>query len=177
MSSKEQLETVAPAWSSDQAHHHFDRATELDTSSKREKSQTPGYIVRSLVAGGLAGCAVLSLISCRAPSNLQAKTLVAPLDRIKILFQTGNPQFKIYSGSIKGTFRGLVHIWSTSGIWGLYQGNSATLLRVFPYASIKFVAYDQIRDHLIPTQDEEVWYRRLAAGSLAGTYLITNVYI
>jgi solute carrier family 25 (mitochondrial carrier protein), member 16 len=94
--------------------------------------------------------------------------VIAPLDRIKILFQTGNPQFKQYSGSIKGTFRGLAYIWKTSGIYGLYQGHSATLLRVFPYAAIKFVAYDQIRDHLIPSQVEEVWYRRIAAGSLAG---------
>jgi solute carrier family 25 (mitochondrial carrier protein), member 16 len=64
---------------------------------------------------------------------------------------------------------GLVKIWHEAGFYGLYQGHSATLLRVFPYAAIKFVAYDQIRDHLIPSQVEEVWYRRLAAGSLAGT--------
>jgi solute carrier family 25 (mitochondrial carrier protein), member 16 len=94
--------------------------------------------------------------------------LIAPLDRIKILFQTGNPQFKQYSGSVRGTFRGLVYIWTASGVYGLFQGHSATLLRVFPYAAIKFVAYDQIRDHLIPTKAEEVWYRRIAAGSLAG---------
>lgn len=65
--------------------------------------------------------------------------------------------------------RGLVYIWQTAGVRGLYQGHSATLLRVFPYAAIKFVAYDQIRDHLIPSQKDEVWYRRIAAGSLAGT--------
>ena len=64
--------------------------------------------------------------------------------------------------------RGLLYIWKTSGVYGLFQGHTATLLRVFPYAAIKFVAYDQIRDHLIPTQTEEVWYRRIAAGSLAG---------
>jgi solute carrier family 25 (mitochondrial carrier protein), member 16 len=65
--------------------------------------------------------------------------------------------------------RGLVHIWRTAGVWGLYQGHTATLLRIFPYAAIKFVSYDQIRDRLIPTQEHEVWFRRIAAGSLAGT--------
>jgi solute carrier family 25 (mitochondrial carrier protein), member 16 len=64
--------------------------------------------------------------------------------------------------------RGLVHIRKKSGVYGLFQGHTATLLRVFPYAAIKFVAYDQIRDHLIPTREEEIWYRRMAAGSLAG---------
>ena len=97
--------------------------------------------------------------------------MIAPLDRIKILFQTGNVQFKQYSGSVKGTVRGLVYIWQTTGIYGLYQGHTATLLRVFPYAAIKFVAYDQIRDHLIPSIKEEIWYRRMAAGSLAGKSL------
>lgn len=103
--------------------------------------------------------------------------MIAPLDRIKILFQTGNPEFKKYSGSVGGTGRGLLYIWQNSGIWGLFQGHSATLLRVFPYAAIKFVAYDQIRDHLIPTQEHEVWYRRIAAGSLAGTLLYSLVFL
>ena len=101
-------------------------------------------------------------------TDMKAKTVIAPLDRIKILFQTGNPQFKQYSGSVRGMGRGLVYIWTTTGIYGLFQGHTATLLRVFPYAAIKFVAYDQIRDHLIPSKTEEIWYRRIAAGSLAG---------
>lgn len=64
--------------------------------------------------------------------------------------------------------RGLLEIWRTSGVYGLFQGHTATLLRVFPYAAIKFVVYDHIRDHLIPSKQHEIWYRRIAAGSLAG---------
>jgi solute carrier family 25 protein 16 len=101
--------------------------------------------------------------------------LIAPLDRIKILLQTGNPQFKQFRGSVKGMGRGLVYIWKTSGIYGLYQGHSVTLLRVFPYAAIKFVAYDQIRDHLIPSKAEEIWHRRIAAGSLAGSFMTPHL--
>lgn len=41
---------------------------------------------------------------------------------------------------------GLLHatakIWRTQGVYGLFQGHSMTLLRVFPYAGIKFMAYD-----------------------------------
>lgn len=47
-----------------------------------------------------------------------------------------------------GTPAGLLHatakIYSSSGIRGLLQGHSATLLRVFPYAGIKFMFYDWI---------------------------------
>jgi solute carrier family 25 protein 16 len=61
-------------------------------------------------------------------------------------------------------------------VYGLFQGHTATLLRVFPYAAIKFVAYDQIRDQLIPTKEQEVWYRRIAAGSLAGLTSVLFTY-
>jgi len=41
---------------------------------------------------------------------------------------------------------GLVHatgrIYRTGGLRGLFQGHSATLLRIFPYAGVKFMTYD-----------------------------------
>lgn len=75
---------------------------------------------------------------------LQAKTAVAPLDRVKILFQASNPEFQKYSGSWTGMFRAAKDIYGETGVRGLLQGHSATLLRVFPYAAIKFMAYDQL---------------------------------
>lgn len=59
------------------------------------------------------------------------------------------------------------------GARGLFRGHSATLLRIFPYAAIKFLAYEQIRSVLIPTPAHETSLRRLLSGSLAG---ITSVF-
>lgn len=59
------------------------------------------------------------------------------------------------------------------GIRGLFKGHSATLLRIFPYAAIKFLAYEQIRAVIIPSKDFETPFRRLISGSLAG---ITSVF-
>ena len=56
---------------------------------------------------------------------------------------------------------------------GLFQGHSATLLRIFPYAAIKFLAYEQIRAVVIPTKAEETTARRFISGSLAG---VTSVF-
>lgn len=99
--------------------------------------------------------------------------MVAPLDRVKILFQTGNPQFTRYSGSWVGVFAAMKSIYQNEGPTGLFRGHSATLLRIFPYAAIKFLAYEQIRSVIIPDHDHETPIRRLLSGSLAG---VTSVF-
>lgn len=48
------------------------------------------------------------------------------------------------SGTFVGTFRAGHDIYKQSGLRGLFQGHSATLIRIFPYAAIKFMTYDQV---------------------------------
>jgi len=103
----------------------------------------------------------------------QAKTVVGPLDRVKILFQASNPQFAKYSGSWFGVITAMRDINQQDGLRGLFRGHSATLLRIFPYAAIKFLAYEQIRSVIIKDKTQEVPLRRLLSGSLAG---ITSVF-
>ncbi|KAJ2903587.1 hypothetical protein MKZ38_009640 [Zalerion maritima] len=126
---------------------------------KQKNRQSWDYIWRSGVAGGLAGCA--------------AKTLVAPLDRVKILFQAGSPQFIRYQNSWFGTGAAMRDIYLNEGAIGLFKGHSATLIRIFPYAGIKFLAYEQIRGLVISRKDHETPFRRLISGSLAG---VTSVF-
>lgn len=47
-------------------------------------------------------------------------------------------------GTFVGTFRAGHEIYNHSGLRGLFQGHSATLIRIFPYAAIKFMTYDQV---------------------------------
>lgn len=103
----------------------------------------------------------------------QAKTIVGPLDRVKILFQTSNPQFAKYTGHWLGLVRAIRDINSSDGIRGLFRGHSATLLRIFPYAGIKFLAYDRYRAILIPNKQHETIWLRYITGSLAG---VTSVF-
>lgn len=117
------------------------------------------YILRSGFAGGLAGCA--------------GKTVVGPLDRVKILFQASNPQFAKYTGHWLGVVRAMRDINRADGLRGLFRGHSATLLRVFPYAGIKFLAYEQIRAKFIPSKSYETPARRFLSGSMAG---VTSVF-
>ncbi|KAJ5488666.1 Mitochondrial carrier protein LEU5 [Penicillium diatomitis] len=135
--------------------------TAVDTtkSGGTVKTRSVDYVLRSGLAGGLAGCA--------------AKTVVAPLDRVKILFQASNPQFAKYTGSWAGLSAAIRDIKRYEGARGLFKGHSATLLRIFPYAGIKFLAYEQVRAIVIPSPEKETAIRRLLSGSLAG---ITSVF-
>ena len=142
-------------------HLSNDQSTPIEDIKIIDK-QSIDYIIRSGLAGGLAG-------SC-------AKTLVAPLDRIKILFQTSNPEFIKYRGTFGGFIDAGKRIWKADGVMGLYQGNSVTLLRIFPYAAIKFVAYEQIRTFLIPNDSYETAARRFMAGSLSGLASVVFTY-
>jgi solute carrier family 25 protein 16 len=64
-------------------------------------------------------------------------------------------------------------IYHEDGTRGLFRGHSATLLRIFPYAAIKFLAYEQIRSVIIHSPAQETPIRRLLSGSLAG---VTSVF-
>ena len=92
------------------------------------------------------------------------------------MFQTNNSDFRRYHNTFIGPFRAIGHIYLDRGIRGLFQGHSATLIRIFPYGSIKFVAYEQFRSILVPTAREEVGWRRFTAGSLAGLTSVLLTY-
>lgn len=70
---------------------------------------------------------------------------------------------------------GLLHairiIYKSQGVRGLYQGHSMTLLRIFPYAGIKYMAYDALEGLLIPTPDKQTSGRLFLAGALSGSCL------
>lgn len=69
--------------------------------------------------------------------------------------------------------RGIYH---HDGARGLFRGHSATLIRIFPYAGIKFLAYEQVRHILIPSRDHETHVRRFLSGSLAGVVSVFCTY-
>lgn len=66
-----------------------------------------------------------------------SKTAVAPLDRIKILLQAHSTHYKHL-----GVFTGLRHIVRKESLWALYKGNSAQMVRIFPYAATQFTAFE-----------------------------------
>ncbi|KOS48313.1 hypothetical protein ACN38_g716 [Penicillium nordicum] len=119
-----------------------------------DNSRKLDFILRNGLAGGIAGCA--------------AKTVVAPLDRVRILFQTSHSQFVQYSAHWNGLFKAARVIKTNYGISALFKGHSASLIRVFPYASLNFLAYEQFRMAIITAPEMETPFRRFLCGSMAG---------
>jgi solute carrier family 25 (mitochondrial carrier protein), member 16 len=80
--------------------------------------QSIGYVARELLAGGIAGSVVrlefigLSFTIFIVFICIQAKTVVAPFDRVKILFQASNPQFLKYAGLILSHFLKTINLLS-----------------------------------------------------------------
>lgn len=81
---------------------------------------------KELIAGGVAGGF--------------AKTVVAPLERVKILFQTRRAEFQ--SVGLLGSFN---KIAKTEGPLGFYRRNGASVARIVPYAALHYMAYEQYR--------------------------------
>ncbi|KAL0956233.1 hypothetical protein HGRIS_002389 [Hohenbuehelia grisea] len=134
----------------------------MSPNVSRRDNQGLQAILKSGLAGGVAGCV--------------AKTVVAPLDRVKILFQASNPEFQKYAGTWSGAFKAAGAIYKVGGFRDLLQGHSATLLRVFPYAAIKFMAYDQVHNILMPTPAQETNFRRFSAGAISGMISVFFTY-
>uniref|UniRef100_A0A3B4AWP4 Mitochondrial coenzyme A transporter SLC25A42 n=1 Tax=Periophthalmus magnuspinnatus TaxID=409849 RepID=A0A3B4AWP4_9GOBI len=113
------------------------------SSSTSESLKQTRSVLNSLFSGALAGAV--------------AKTAVAPLDRTKIIFQ-GKLIYRTYR---------------KDGFFSLWRGNSATMVRVIPYAAIQFCAHEQYKillggyygfqGKVLPP------IQRFFAGSLAGT--------
>ncbi|KAF5404771.1 Mitochondrial thiamine pyrophosphate carrier [Paragonimus heterotremus] len=118
----------------------------------------------NLLAGGLAGSV--------------AKTVIAPLDRAKINFQSTERRF-----TVRELYRFLKNSFHEAGFLSLWRGNTATLSRIFPYAAIQYSAHERYKHALGIDQSDlshmrprDIRFRRLIAGCMAGTTCVACTY-
>lgn len=117
----------------------------------RELAASPA--TRNLLAGACAGIA--------------AKTVTAPLDRLKIIFQVSSEPYTLRAGA-----RTLRHLVATQGLGSLWRGHSATLARVAPYAGLHYAAHEALEEAL----GRRSTGARFAAGAGAGAAATLATY-
>ncbi|KAI7820093.1 mitochondrial carrier domain-containing protein [Kickxella alabastrina] len=130
-------------------------------STTHDASENAKYAAMTSIAGGIAGCT--------------AKTVVAPLDRVKILFQTHNSKYVKYAGTHFGLFKAGKAIYREYGVRGLFRGHSVQLARIFPYAAVKFMTYEQLK-MILSRRIQDQHLRNFLAGSLCGSISVAVTY-
>jgi solute carrier family 25 phosphate transporter 23/24/25/41 len=82
-------------------------------------------VFAAFCAGGVAGAV--------------SRTVVSPLERLKILFQiqsVGREEYKLSVG------KGLMKMWKDEGWRGLMRGNGTNCIRIVPYSAVQFGSYN-----------------------------------
>ena len=82
-------------------------------------------VVSAFCAGGVAGAV--------------SRTVVSPLERLKILYQiqsAGREEYKVSVG------KGLMKMWKEEGWRGLMRGNGTNCIRIVPYSAVQFGSYN-----------------------------------
>merc|ERR1712060_721543 len=144
------------------ASGHFGAASAAETSGVMK-------FMIDFCAGGVAGAV--------------AKTLTAPIERVKLLIQTQDANPKIISGEVP-RYTGIVNCFSRvaaeQGIGSFWRGNLANVVRYFPTQAVNFAFKDTIKA-LFPKYNPQTEFMpffltNLASGGLAGAASLTIVY-
>jgi len=110
-----------------------------------------------------------------------SKTVVAPIERVKLLLQVqyANPNIpkeQQYNG-IGDCFSRVV---AESGVFSLWRGNLANVIRYFPTQALNFACKDTYKKYLCPfnpkTEPVKFFMGNMASGGAAGATSLCFVY-
>ncbi|KAG8462219.1 hypothetical protein KFE25_012039 [Diacronema lutheri] len=124
------------------------------------------HAARVLIAGGVAG--------------LVSRTVVAPLERTKILFQVQGlsvspPGQPLRYRSVAQSLRAILE---KEGLRGWFKGNGANCVRIIPMSALQFYAFDVLTQQITESGSSSALtpLQRLWAGALAGAFAQTITY-
>ncbi|KAK6290641.1 hypothetical protein POUND7_002182 [Theobroma cacao] len=151
----------------------------LSMAEKREQRRgsapTPGQLLNHPLAALAYVPKDVAIFAAGAIAGAAAKTVTAPLDRIKLLMQThgvraGQESAKKAIGFIEA----IVLIGKDEGIKGYWKGNLPQVIRVVPYSAVQLFAYETYKKLFKGKDGELSVIGRLAAGACAG---MTSTFI
>ncbi|KAL0545295.1 hypothetical protein IC582_020447 [Cucumis melo] len=116
-----------------------------------------------------------ALFAAGAVAGAAAKTVTAPLDRIKLLMQTHGVRVA-HEGTKKAIsfIEAITTIGQNEGVKGYWKGNLPQVIRVIPYSAVQLFAYEFYKKLFRGKDGELSVLGRLGAGACAG---MTSTFI
>lgn len=111
-------------------------------------------------------------LMCGGAAGAMAKSVIAPADRVKILYQT-NAQRLFSWRAVARTFTA---IYRNTGPAGLWRGHCATLLQVVPKSAITYMTFDAYRQQICQVKAVDNVTARFIAGACAGATATSLTY-
>jgi len=95
-----------------------------------------------------------------------AKSVTAPLDRIKLLMQTHG--IRTAGAKSIGFLQAITLIGKEEGLKGYWKGNLPQVIRVIPYSAVQLFSYEFYKKSFKGNNEELSVVGRLMAGACAG---------
>lgn len=116
-------------------------------------------------------------------SGAVAKTVTAPIERVKLLIQTQDANPRIISGEVPrytGIGNCFTRVASEQGVSAFWRGNTTNVIRYFPTQACNFAFKDRIKASLPKankkTEKLKFFALNLVSGGLAGAGSLLVVY-
>lgn len=102
-----------------------------------------------------------------------ARTIINPIERLEILRQVDNPDYKGVSFS-----QSMKKFYDTQGVPGFFKGNSAALIRIFPFSAIEFYSFEFYKNLIIRGHKDRQnsFFYTMLCGGLTGLNAITLTF-
>ncbi|KAM3348991.1 hypothetical protein ACQJBY_022269 [Aegilops geniculata] len=110
----------------------------------------------------------VALFAAGAGAGAVAKTVTAPLDRVKLLMQTHSVRMAGESTKGIGFVQAMAEIGKEEGIKGYWKGNLPQVIRIIPYSAVQLFSYEVYKKVFRRKDGELTVFGRLAAGACAG---------
>ena len=107
--------------------------------AKAEGDQMPAPLSRLIQLRHTIAQPVFAAFLAGGVAGAVSRTVVSPLERLKILFQiqsAGRNNYKLPVG------QGLMKMWRDEGWRGFMRGNGANCIRIIPYSAVQFASYN-----------------------------------
>lgn len=113
-------------------------------------------------------------------SGITAKTIAAPLERIKLLLQTQDSNAQLINKKYKGFVDCAMRIPREEGVSAFWRGNMANVYRYFPTSAFNFAFKDyfnkKINTYDPHTEKSKFMLGSILAGGLAGSCCMVIIY-